>query len=66
MISDYAFYPDDKALAELPNVKVMMQNGLFRRAGTLLNRDFWKIDRFALQFGQDHGPATTSELELMN
>lgn len=66
MISDHAFYPDDKALAELPNVKVMMQNGLFRRAVTLLNRDFWKIDRFALQFGQDHGPATTSELELMN
>jgi DNA-binding CsgD family transcriptional regulator len=66
MISDKAFYPDDATLAKLPNVQAMMENGLFRRAGTLLNKDFWKIDRFALQFGQDHGPATTSELALMN
>lgn len=61
LISDTEFYPDTTTLDNLPNVQAMLKNGLHHRAGTLLNFDCWKIDRFALQYGISHGPITPKE-----
>lgn len=61
LISDTEFYPNQATFDKLPNVQAMMKTGLRHRAGTLLNLDCWKIDRFALQYSIEHGPITPQE-----
>lgn len=61
LVSDTDFYPNQALFDKLPNVQAMMKTGLRHRAGTLLNLDCWKIDRFALQYSIEHGPITPQE-----
>lgn len=66
LISDIHLRPKVSDLLEQPNTKFMMQAGLKHRAGALLNKDLFYVDRFALQFSADHGPITEKERKEAN
>jgi DNA-binding CsgD family transcriptional regulator/PAS domain-containing protein len=63
LISDIALRPKLSDLLAQPNTAFMMTRGLKHRAGALLNKDLVNVDRFALQFGLDHGPITGDEIK---
>lgn len=44
-----------------PNILAMQKGGLKHRSGTLLNKDSWNIDRFAVQYDKSRGPSTQEE-----
>ncbi len=64
LINDTAFLRDDTLLSQRPNVVELMRNGLKHRAGTLLNKDSWTIDRMAIQYPMTRGPASDAERDL--
>jgi DNA-binding CsgD family transcriptional regulator/PAS domain-containing protein len=61
LISDIALRPKLSDLLAQPNSTFLTTVGLKHRAGALLNKDLVNVDRFALQFGLDHGPITGEE-----
>ncbi len=61
LVSDIYIHNSVAMLLEQENTRFMMRHGLKHRAGALLNKDFLTVDRFALQFGVDHGPITDAE-----
>lgn len=47
--------------SDQPHIQFLAQYGIKHRAGAVLNKDSWNIDRFAIQYGDDHGPMTLDE-----
>ncbi len=54
--------PED--MFALPHMQTQLSFGLRHRAGALLNKDDFYRDRFAFQYGVDHGPVTPEDLAL--
>lgn len=61
LVSDIHLRSQLKDLLAQPNTQFMMKMGLKHRAGALLNKDLFHVDRFSLQFSHDHGPITEEE-----
>ena len=66
LVNDTEFVNDPDRLAAQDNVRDMLSFGLRHRAGTLLNKDSWQIDRFSLQYRADRGPASDAEKRVAN
>ncbi len=59
LIGEEVLYENRAEYLDRPNVKEMISNGLYHRAGALLNKDYIRHGRFALQFSQQDGPLST-------
>jgi len=66
LINDAEFNISQDQLLAQDNVQDMMKFGLRCRAGTLLNKDAWQIDRFSLQYKSDRDGATDAEKRIAN
>lgn len=66
LINDTEFSLPTDDLHAQSNVRHMMAFGLKHRAGTLLNKDSWQIDRFAFQYSNKRGPSTDAEKKVAN
>lgn len=64
LVDDVSFLRDKRDFESRANIKEMMGYGIKHRSGTLLNKDSWQIDRFAVQYSADRGPSTAEEKEL--
>lgn len=56
LVGEDVLYEDRSEYLDRPNVREMISNGLPHRAGALLNKDFPRHGRFALQFSRKDGP----------
>ena len=56
LIGEDVLYSDFDEYSARPNVREMVGNGIYHRAGALLNKDYLRHGRFALQFSQRDGP----------
>ena len=56
VIGEEVLYESRAEYLDRPNVKEMISNGIHHRAGTLLNKDYIRHGRFALQFSRNEGP----------
>jgi DNA-binding CsgD family transcriptional regulator len=63
LISDVMLRSNLNELLNQPNVAFMVQHGIKHRAGALLNKDLVNVDRFAVQYSNDHGPITGEEIK---
>ncbi len=51
-------------LERRPNVQYLREHGVAYRAGAILNKDSWQIDRFSMQFATDDEPLNAERLAL--
>ena len=56
LVGENVLYESRAEYLDRPNVQEMLANGIHHRAGALLNKDFPRRDRFALQFSRRDGP----------
>ncbi len=56
LIGEEVLYESRAEYLDRPNVKEMIGNGIYHRAGALLNKDYIRHGRFALQFSRQDGP----------
>ena len=61
LVDDGVLADDDADLKRRPNVRRLMQFGIFHRAAGLLNKDNKRIGRFSVQLGADRGPLSGAE-----
>lgn len=66
LIGDSVLAESYEALRERPNVKALLQNGIFHRYGGLLNKDNNQLARFSIQLHKSRGPLTDSEKAYMD
>ena len=64
LFDDIQFNLSKDDLLKQSNVRDMMAAGLKHRSGTVLNKDSWQIDRFALQYSNKRGPSTSQEKKV--
>lgn len=62
LVSDIYLRSNVADLLAQPNTAFMITQGLKHRAGALLNKDLVNVDRFALQYSVEHGPARQGEI----
>lgn len=55
LIGEDVLFQDEAEYRDRPNVKEMLDNGIHHRAGALLNKDYSRHGRFALQFSRRDG-----------
>ncbi len=58
LIGEEVLYESRAEYLDRPNVQEMIANGIHHRAGALLNKDYIRHGRFALQFSRRDGPLT--------
>lgn len=63
LIGEDVLYRDRTEYLDRPNVKEMLGNGIHHRAGALLNKDFSRHGRFALQFSRSDGALSVQHRE---
>jgi DNA-binding CsgD family transcriptional regulator len=61
LIGEDVLYESRSEYLNRPNVKEMMGYGLHHRAGALLNKDYSRHGRFALQFSRREGPLSAQD-----
>ncbi len=63
LIGEDVLYSDEAEYLNRPNVKEMQGNGIYHRAGALLNKDYSRHGRFALQFSRSDGALSGNHRE---
>lgn len=65
LIGDEVLANSEEELLARANTQQLLGFGIRYRAGALLNKDNTSIDRFAVQFSEQHGPISPAERKIM-
>lgn len=64
LVDDIEFIKQGEVFENRPNIQALKAHGFKHRSGSLLNKDSWQIDRFAVQYGDERGPSTSQEKQI--